>query len=843
MTEENNYPPYYKIINKSEVIKKKDILNLFAIDKRNISIICEFNHEYPPNTRKIIGPIDINDWTRFIDKVVKKKLAAPPIVIKNEHTELIQGNLDQEYDNIVNEVLAIKNKNKNKNTSISDLSDLSDQTKNNYDNEKSKNNNLNQQLDIIGENEQQEQNNIPVLGVLEAITRLDEGPAKVIGRIASRTINSRVITRSEWKCLNPECNNRGILNFYPPIRFMPESLDTTRGTSPSCSVCKNFGSLEVNHNYQNSKRIQLDDIDTVEEKFDRLNVIMYGDASKTIIDGEIVEVEGNLFTQKVSLTGGNTNLVNVLHSDKPIIYKNRKENKLTQKDVDIYYRWKKICIDVYKKETELFNKCKRCAETIIPMTFEQRVTLLFAPNVYGNSDPKMGVLRSLIGGSKKENGAENGRRGRIHTGLFGDPGTTKTLLGTESTKLDQNSRMVDAAGASGKSLVGMVDKENDGLIVRYGVVVAAKNSHVVINESSSLSYDDQGHLTGIAEEGKSSLDKYSQHIPIDAPTTLILTTNPIGTKWKSNKMTKEEMSVIKPNLLDRIDQKYGFFDYQTESELEQFVKEVTKIKNRKPHNYNFLSKYLQYVKTIEPEWVGNAERRLNKFWIKIKLQDLEHNRSFFSIKRIAEAQAKLNLCWKVDDFIANKTMQSLQLMFMQYGKIIEQIRNPRYLTIETIYDILKENNGIGYTTSELCRIASDKNKQIKEYLNNRWDFENNKELRTIIGILEQKTGIIITKFRPKVLQYSIETSENNNHNSVTDQSDQSDQYLDSQIENNKNFQNHDQVDLEERAERTERSDSIDKLVEISSKSPPIGMTKERYESWFGKQNEKETDTN
>ena len=113
MTEENNYPPYYKIINKSEVLEKKNILTIFAIDKRNISIICEFNHEYPPNTRKIIGPIDIDDWTRFIDKVVKKKLAAPPVVIKNEHIELIQGNLDQEYDDIVNEVLAIKNKNKN----------------------------------------------------------------------------------------------------------------------------------------------------------------------------------------------------------------------------------------------------------------------------------------------------------------------------------------------------------------------------------------------------------------------------------------------------------------------------------------------------------------------------------------------------------------------------------------------------------------------------------------------------------------------------------------------------------------------------------------------------------
>ena len=54
------------------------------------------------------------------------------------------------------------------------------------------------------------------------------------------------------------------------------------------------------HNFENANRIQLDDIDTIEEKFDRLNVIMYGEASKKISYGEIVEIEGNLITQKIA---------------------------------------------------------------------------------------------------------------------------------------------------------------------------------------------------------------------------------------------------------------------------------------------------------------------------------------------------------------------------------------------------------------------------------------------------------------------------------------------------------------------------------------------------------------
>ena len=105
--------------------------------------------------------------------------------------------------------------------------------------------------------------------------------------------------------------------------------------------------------------------------------------------------------------------------------------------------------------------------------------------------------------------------------------------------------MVDATGASGKSLVGIVDKENDTLMVKYGVVVAAKNSHVVINEASSLAHEDQSHLVGISEEGYTTLDKWGEHIPIDAPTTLILTANPIGTKWESSKISKDKMVVIR----------------------------------------------------------------------------------------------------------------------------------------------------------------------------------------------------------------------------------------------------------------------------------------------------------
>lgn len=149
-------------------------------------------------------------------------------------------------------------------------------------------------------------------------------------------------------------------------------------------------------------------MDAIEEKFDRLDVILYDDASDNIIDGEIVEIEGEIHTQR-GIAGGfnkSNKMVNILHSNKPIIYKNRKETKITQRDIENIHRWKKICQIVYKKELEAVKKYSHLkkeerpnwVKKIKPMTFEQRITAMFAPNVYGHADKKMGILRSIIGG-------------------------------------------------------------------------------------------------------------------------------------------------------------------------------------------------------------------------------------------------------------------------------------------------------------------------------------------------------------------------------------------------------------------------------------------------------------
>ena len=192
--------------------------------------------------------------------------------------------------------------------------------------------------------------------------------------------------------------------------------------------------------------------------------------------------------------------------------------------------------------------------------------------------------------ARTDHGDDNGRRGRINSSLVGDPGTAKSILARESARLNPNSRYVNAQNASATSFVGMVDKYNDGYFLRLGLAPLARNAICAVNEIGLMSLEDQGHLTDIAEEGKTTLSKYSLHFDIDAPTTIIATANPLHTKWDSrSSISKDEMPILK-TLLDRADQVYGLRDSPSEQEIREYTRQKTRLRKRKPHNYNFLKK-------------------------------------------------------------------------------------------------------------------------------------------------------------------------------------------------------------------------------------------------------------
>ena len=87
-------PSHYKRIEISKILKEQDIITFLAIDTKTQSIVIELNHKYHPKTKKVIGAININNWTKFSENVVRE-LISPSMGIDRSHTILIKGNLDK----------------------------------------------------------------------------------------------------------------------------------------------------------------------------------------------------------------------------------------------------------------------------------------------------------------------------------------------------------------------------------------------------------------------------------------------------------------------------------------------------------------------------------------------------------------------------------------------------------------------------------------------------------------------------------------------------------------------------------------------------------------------------
>ena len=180
---------------------------------------------------------------------------------------------------------------------------------------------------------------------------------------------------------------------------------------------------------------------------------------------------------------------------------------------------------------------------------------MFAPNIIEHNYTKLGILRSMVGG------VEHGKiRGRINTFMVGDPGTAKSTLAREAVDVKPNSRYVSGPHSSAKTITAIMDKENDGLVLRLGAIPLSRGGICGVNEITEFQLDDQARLLDVLEEGIIPLNKHGTHMIIQSPTTIIATANPTQSTWNdSQKVSNDEIPMLR-TLLDRFDQIYPFRD-------------------------------------------------------------------------------------------------------------------------------------------------------------------------------------------------------------------------------------------------------------------------------------------
>ena len=116
-----------------------------------------------------------------------------------------------------------------------------------------------------------------------------------------------------------------------------------------------------------------------------------------------------------------------------------------------------------------------------------------------------------------------------------------------------------------------------------------------------------------------------------------------------------------------------------------------------PHNYNFLRKFLHYIRTTitEVTFRKEAEIMLAKYYASIKTnKSLDMTpRAFETLTRICKAWARLHLKRVVDADIVNHVQSYFSLIMLQYGEVIKAAVDPREITCDQIVEIIKRTNG------------------------------------------------------------------------------------------------------------------------------------------------------
>jgi DNA replicative helicase MCM subunit Mcm2 (Cdc46/Mcm family) len=484
-------------------------------------------------------------------------------------------------------------------------------------------------------------------------------------------------------------------------------------TRMRCAICKEASDVSDVFDHVEAQSITVQDGD-MRDDLKRLHVVLIGNLTKNIRVGEIVTITGKMTV--LNPQGLNNKKATAAMYAQNIRYDREEESPITEDDITLFRDF----------------AAKHGTET------PKELVKMFAPQVIGHDDAKLGILRSAV--NIKEAEPITGFRTRTHTDLAGPPGTVKSKLAYESMSLVPNAEWVTSEHATIKSTLAIVDKDPDsgGLMLMLGPIPRAKNSLCGIDEIGTTLFEDQQHYASILEQGRFTKIAYGRDYDIDSPTTIICTTNPTGGYWDKGRKPSLDQIPLKSNIKDRIDQHYIFQDYETDEECRDYAMQKTQNylnpESVKP-DYDFLRRYLAYASSLPvPKLTPEAASMLSFFWQRMRREGFMSNRSFDSLHRIALAQTRLHLKSEVDTQVVKEVMQDLQLMYVKLGKLVDtSIEDPRTLARE---EIIQYVNTIAFPIDfiDALKHVYEHNELVKQYLGPKvewWNVRDNRKIRAI----------------------------------------------------------------------------------------------------------------
>ena len=242
-----------------------------------------------------------------------------------------------------------------------------------------------------------------------------------------------------------------------------------------------------------------------------------------------------------------------------------------------------------------------------------------------------------------------------------------------AASITPHSLYVAGNSSSKAGLTAIVEKQIDGrYIVKAGVLPLCNNGFCMVDEFNLMEPEDQNGLqeameNQIVTKAKAAIAQFP------AKCGVVGGANPVYGKYDEDRTVLENLNISVP-LLSRFDLKWCLLDRPEKSLdtaitklLLNFHKNSEKVDNEVPFNKEQMRKYLNYIRTLEPEITPEAEEAIINFVNKARALNKDQ-KSMPIDKRIIETTIRLSVARAkilMKDFVEVKDVEDITNLYLK----------------------------------------------------------------------------------------------------------------------------------------------------------------------------------
>ena len=308
----------------------------------------------------------------------------------------------------------------------------------------------------------------------------------------------------------------------------------------------------------------------------------------------------------------------------------------------------------------------------------QRLIDSFAPHIQGQSLIKEAILLLIVGSNQRLLGDGSKIRGDINVFLVGDPGTAKSEMLKFCARIAPRGLYTSGRGSTAAGLTAAVVRDKTGIMMlEAGAVVLGDQGLVSIDEFDKMKPEDRSALHEVMEQQSASIAKGGIVATLNARTSILAAANPMYGKYDPFKNITENVNLPVP-LLTRFDLIHVIRDKPSKERDTKIAQHIINLHTPKGIDQKSLidsetlTKYLSYVKRIDPKLTKEAEQKILDYYMKMRTVEAEEMitvtpRQLEGLIRMATARARLLLKTQVEEDDAERAIYLLQNMFENAG--------------------------------------------------------------------------------------------------------------------------------------------------------------------------------